>query len=148
MLKQHLQGKNIAFIGCQTTTGRIILKKIIKHCDILPNILAIEIGKESQRRNKFLSDPYFSPEEKAILSNKVNYVPLGKIQDYLAKTENKTIDLLFTLFEPIDFSNMDKVIDYHLLNTSRIADELEKITIKRVVHLSSIYGREPGYVSE
>jgi hypothetical protein len=66
----------------------------------------------------------------------------------LEKTDNKAIDLLFTLFEPIDFSNMEKVIDYHLINTSRIADELEKITIKRVVHLSSIYGREPGYVSE
>ena len=62
MLKQHLQGKNVAFIGYQTTTGRIILKKILKHCDILPKIIAIEIGKESQRRNKFLSDPYFSPE--------------------------------------------------------------------------------------
>ena len=62
MLKQHLQGKNVAFIGYQTTTGRIILKKILKHCDILPNIIAIEIGKECQRRNKFVSDPYFSPE--------------------------------------------------------------------------------------
>jgi hypothetical protein len=75
-------------------------------------------------------------------------VPLGKIHEVVQKIDGKKIDILFTLFEPIDFSNMDKVIDYHLISTSLVAETLEKITIKKVVHLSSIYGREPGYVSE
>jgi hypothetical protein len=61
MLKQHLEGRNVAIIGYQTTTGRIILKKILKLCPLLPNIIAIEIGKDSQKRNKFLTDPYFTP---------------------------------------------------------------------------------------
>jgi nucleoside-diphosphate-sugar epimerase len=148
MLKQQLAGRNVAIIGYQTATARIILRKIIRHCHPLPNILAIEIGKEPQKRSKFIADPYFSPEERAILTSKVKFVPLGVIHEEMQKWENKAIDILFTLLEPIDFSNMDKVIDYHLVGTSKIVDELEKMTIRRVIHLSSIYGREPGYVSE
>lgn len=148
MLKQQLAGRNVGIIGYQTATARIILRKIIAQCQPLPNIIAIEIGKDPQRRGKFLADAYFSPEERDILANKVKFVPLANIREEVQKWEERTIDILFTLLEPIDFSNMDKVIDYHLVGTSKIVDQLEKVTIRKVVHLSSIYGKESGYVSE
>lgn len=53
-----------------------------------------------------------------------------------------------SLFQPVDFTNADKMIDYHLLNTSKIATTLEKITVLKCVHLSSIYNHDPGYVPE
>ncbi len=46
------------------------------------------------------------------------------IHEEMQKYEEKAIDILFTLLEPIDFSNMDKVIDYHLVGTTKIIDEL------------------------
>lgn len=80
MLKQHLQGKTVAIIGYQTTTGRIILKKILQLCAHLPNIIAIELGKDHQKRNKFLNDPYFTQQERTLLANTLTFIPLDKIQ--------------------------------------------------------------------
>lgn len=81
MLKQQLAGRNVAIIGYQTTTARLVLKKIFAQCQPLPNIVAIEIGKDQQRRGKILADAYFSPEERAILTNKVKFVPLANIHE-------------------------------------------------------------------
>jgi hypothetical protein len=58
MLKQSLEGLTLALVGYQTLTSRIILKKILHYHTA--SIIAIEIGKESGRRAKFLSDPYFT----------------------------------------------------------------------------------------
>lgn len=85
MLKQHLAGRNVAIIGYQTTTARIVLRKMFAQCQPLPNIIAIEIGKDSQRRNKFIADAYFTPEERAILTNKVKFVPLANIHEEIQK---------------------------------------------------------------
>jgi hypothetical protein len=42
----------------------------------------------------------------------------------------------------------EKVVDYHLLTTSRIVSVLSQVKINRCVLLSSIYLREGGYVGE
>jgi hypothetical protein len=81
MLKQQLAGKNVAIIGYQTTTARIVLRSIFAQCQTLPNIFAIEIGKDQQRRGKFLADSFFSPEERAIIANKIKFVPLASIHE-------------------------------------------------------------------
>ena len=64
--------------------------------------------------------------------------------------QEKGVDQLATLlvlYEPCDFSSMQKVAANHLYSPSVIASQLAKIKIGRCVMLSSVYCREPGYLS-
>lgn len=58
------------------------------------------------------------------------------------------IDLLISLFVPVDFSLRSKIIDMHVLATIAICKEFSQVVVKHCVQLSSIYVHEPGYVPE
>lgn len=60
----------------------------------------------------------------------------------------KDINLLINLSEPVEESQKEKWIDYHVIKTKRIVDELKNIKIEKCVLVSSIYGQVPGYVTE
>jgi hypothetical protein len=96
MLKDNLSNKNIAIIGYQTLTSRIIVKQLFQNID--QRFLFIEVGKDSPRRAKFISDPYFTAEERLALQNRVDYVALSDVAQFASEKYFGRIDLLLSLF--------------------------------------------------
>lgn len=144
MLKELYENKNIAIIGYQSVVGRILLKKLISYIHPKGLIYCLDLGKDKALKQKFLEDPYFTSEEKLFLKTEVEYVPLEEAK---SKFLNIQINLLLNLFLPLDFSQEQKVINYHILQTLDIFQQLESVQIDHCVQLSYIFYRDPGYIS-
>jgi hypothetical protein len=146
MLKGNLEGKLIAIVGFNSLTAKVLIRRLVGLTR--EKIVAVVVGKNQGRKERFVGDGCFGTEEQAALRQQVEFVELGQLKEYVAGTASQQIDLLFSLFESIDFSNHDKMIKHHLLTTGAITSVLSQIQIARCLLLSSIYAKSPGYLAE
>mgnify|MGYP006897115446 CR=1 FL=1 len=124
--------------------GKILLRKLMALTKGV--ILVVGVGKNHQRGERVAVDPYFTEEEQGKIRKQVKFMHVAELKKEIEGTRSQKIDLLFSLTEPIDFSNSDKFINNHLILTGDIIKEMTGITIDRCLLLSSIYLKEAGYV--
>jgi len=146
MLLSNLNSKSLAIVGYQALTAKLLLKQLLPRAN--QPILLINLASNPKRRDHFVNDVFFTVEERELMKERIRFVTVGELKEVVDGSPQKAIDVLFSLYESVDFSNRDKMIDSHLLVTSALTSALSKIPIKKCLLLSSIYLKDAGYVGE